>query len=103
MKRVQIKALHWRKEDIGKVLHIHQCQKQIKKGGGLNKQKGFHTRKVLIQTACLFFLKYEPIDLKLEGEPHCMTKFCFIDLSFLFLAYFIGINHSTLWTQNHIL
>ena len=34
MKRVQIKALHWRKEDIGKVLHIHQCQKQIKKGGG---------------------------------------------------------------------
>lgn len=62
MKRVQIKALHWRKEDIGKVLHIHQCQKQIKKGGGgLNQQKGFHTRKVLIQTACLFFLSMSPL------------------------------------------
>ena len=55
MKRVQIKALHWRKEDIGKVLHIHQCQKQIKKGEGTKPTKKFSYKKVLIQSACFFF------------------------------------------------
>lgn len=61
MKRVQIKALHWRKEDIGKVLHIHQCQKQIKKGEGTKPTKKFSYKKVLIQSACFFFLSMSPL------------------------------------------